>query len=101
MLVTISVAFLVLTGPTAIANYVHDEERPILSTITTGLQYLNHGINIILYCISGSRFRKELIQTLSCAKATGNVYANFTPITNTHSSGSMAHEVHSSKFLNI
>ena len=98
MLLAISVAFLILTGPIAIANNVYDIIPPTIFAVTLVLKNLNHGINCVLYCISGSRFRKELIQTLSCAKVTGNVNANLTAITNTCSSGSTVHEMHSSKF---
>ena len=66
MLLTVSFTFIILTGPIAFANSVfHGAAVPHViyrSCITA--QYLNHGINGILYCISGSRFRNELKKTL-------------------------------------
>ena len=60
MLLTISFAFVILTSPICINNLMKDPPR-LLYGITVILQYLNHSINGVLYCITGSRFRQELI----------------------------------------
>ena len=66
MVVTVSVTFLILTAPGGV-NYALRSfiqlwtipEYRIFMNITT---YLNHSINGILYCIVGTRFRRELFQ---------------------------------------
>ena len=64
ILITVSVTFLVLTGPANIAFAV----TLSLSRIVIGVLYfavaLNHSINGFLYCIVGTKFRKELIAKL-------------------------------------
>ena len=60
MLLTISFAFVILTGPICIDNLMRDPPN-LLYGISVILQYLNHSINGVLYCITGSRFRQELI----------------------------------------
>ena len=69
MLVTVSTVFIVLTGPIAFGLALYGED---LSAMVQGslilLQYLNHSINAVLYCITGSRFRHELMKVLGCYK---------------------------------
>ena len=68
MLLTISFTFIILTGPIVLINAIWPEgdySRLIFKVAIT-LQYTNHGINGILYYISGSRFRKELKHFLRC-----------------------------------
>ena len=62
MLLTISFAFMILTGPIVLLNSIWPNENyPYLSfEIAIILQYLNHAVNGFLYCLSGSRFRNEL-----------------------------------------
>ena len=61
MLLTVSFAFIILSGPIAIFQLFIGQEYPYwVFDITLTLQYMNHGINGILYCIAGSRFRNEL-----------------------------------------
>ena len=67
MLLTVSFAFIILTGPISLIHIW--TEVPVLAVdITVVLQYLNHGINRILYCVTGSRFRNELKRLFICAK---------------------------------
>ena len=61
ILIFVSFAFLILTGPIAIMHsYIIDDPPVIVYGVTVLLQYLNHSTNGVLYCISGSRFRQEL-----------------------------------------
>ena len=73
MLLTVSFAFIVLTGPIAVANVIWEEgTMPVLIfKSTAALQYVNHGINGILYCISGTRFRTELFKMFKCTRNLG------------------------------
>ena len=67
MLVTVSTAFIILTGPASVAVAVFGDAPPIMVYgVTVLLQYLNHSINTVLYCISGSRFRHELMKVFGC-----------------------------------
>ena len=66
MVVTVSVTFLILTAPAGVSDALWPHiviwtipEYRVFMNITT---YLNHSINGILYCIVGSRFRKELLK---------------------------------------
>ena len=69
MLVTVSITFILLTGPVSFAWVITSTIHPYVLVIIYPLSYLNHAINGILYCIVGSRFRNELINTLCCRKA--------------------------------
>ena len=69
MLVTVSTAFIVLTGPSAIGTAVYEGYMPVMVYGTVILlQYLNHSVNAVLYCITGSRFRHELMKVFGCYK---------------------------------
>ena len=83
MLLTVSFAFIILTGPIAFANAMWEIIPAVIFEITIMLQYLNHGVNCVLYCISGSRFRNELLKTFRCFKkspsrTTSTTATNFT-----------------------
>ena len=67
ILIMISTTFIVLTGPAAIMYSITNNPNPILTGIFYILLCMNHSINAILYCIVGSRFRQEVIRTLSCS----------------------------------
>ena len=67
MLLTVSFAFIILTGPISIIQ-IWKEVPLLVFDIMAVLQYLNHGINGILYCITGSRFRNELKKMFLCRK---------------------------------
>ena len=61
MLLTVSFLFIVLTGPYAFAySRIMGNPPIIVYCVTIILNYLNHSINGVLYCVSGSRFRQEL-----------------------------------------
>ena len=69
MLLTVSFAFIILTGPISIFHLFLGKEYPNwIYEITVVLQYLNHGINGIPYCVTGSRFRNELKNMFVCKK---------------------------------
>ena len=68
MLLTVSFAFIILTGPMSVYTSMIENDPPIIVYgITAILTYLNHSINGLLYCISGSRFRHELIDLFECS----------------------------------
>ena len=72
MVVTVSLAFLILTSPTAVVVLLYGwsslgKHFPLYRAFINITQYLNHSINGVLYCVVGSRFRKELF-TLICRK---------------------------------
>ena len=68
MVVTVSLAFIILTSPRAIDNAVGFElsVNPFSAFFVVSMQYLNHSINAILYCIFGEKFRKELFTVMPC-----------------------------------
>ena len=75
MLLIISFTFIILTSPILVANAVWPNSIPILIFKSLmAVQYLNHGINGILYCIVGSRFRDELKNLFICSKKNTRLY---------------------------
>ena len=68
MLVTVSMTFVILTGPLSVFYVITNDPPPLAYAITIILTYMNHSINAVLYCISGSRFRSELIDTICCRR---------------------------------
>ena len=66
MLLTVSFMFIILTAPISISLAISAKVHPIVHTVTSLLGYLNHGINGVLYCIVGSRFRNELKKVFCC-----------------------------------
>ena len=69
MLVTVSVTFMLLTGPLAIGTALEMQFHPMVQILVFTIpQYLNHSINGVLYCVVGTRFRKELTNVLCCCK---------------------------------
>ena len=67
MAVSVSCAFIILTAPNFIANHIYDEYVPYLVRIIVRVFLdMNYGINAVIYCITGSRFRKELLGLFKC-----------------------------------
>ena len=64
MLLTVSFAFIILTGPVSFILFLELNIPPFASIIAVALEFINHAINSVLYCISGSRFRNELKKTV-------------------------------------
>ena len=68
MVVTVSVAFILLTAPTAVSEALFGwwnplrHSFPLLRAFAIFTHYLNHSINGLLYCIVGSRFREEVFR---------------------------------------
>ena len=62
MLITVSVTFIMLTGPTAISVAIEGKAHPIEKLVLNIMQYLNHSINGVLYCLVGSKFRNEFMK---------------------------------------
>ena len=66
IVITVTMTFIVLTGPANIVSLVTIYSHPLLDSFLYISVALNHSINGLLYCIVGSKFRKELIATLYC-----------------------------------
>ena len=62
-LITVSLTFLILTAPVVFYGMIVTEENVIVEAIVILMRYTNNSINAVLYCISGSRFRNELMKT--------------------------------------
>ena len=71
MVVSVSVTFILLTAPTAVNvalwHYIKLSHIPTYSVFMYLTKYFNHSINGLVYCIVGSRFRKELLKVV-CGK---------------------------------
>ena len=64
MLITVSIMFIILTGPiAAIDNSVQVTVHAVIWAIVVLLRFTNNSINAVLYCVSGTRFRNELMKT--------------------------------------
>ena len=68
MVVSVSLAFLILTSPSAVysAADLWSFTHPLAELAVVYMIYLNHSINGILYCIFGQKFRKELLTLIHC-----------------------------------
>ena len=78
-LLLLSITFIILTGPVSIYPAITNASNPIAMTVFILVQYLNHAINAVLYCIVGSRFRTELLKTIKCGKEANSTNMNRTP----------------------
>ena len=76
MLVTASVIFVVTTVPVQIFYLIYRNLKHEVADITGNyvnlLVCVNYVINFLLYCISGSCFRREVIVMLTCRTGTAN-----------------------------
>ena len=66
ILITVTMAFIVLTGPCQVAFAITIHIHPLLLPFLYICVALNLSINGLLYCVVGSKFKKELIDTLCC-----------------------------------
>ncbi|XP_064630878.1 galanin receptor type 1-like [Lineus longissimus] len=74
MLTTVSVTFIVLTLPISVFYVVSsftnllpvNDLTWLIHDILTFLSYSNNGINFLLYCLSGSQFRREVCLMFRC-----------------------------------
>ena len=84
MVVTVSATFLLLTAPIgvqqAMFRYTSLVNSPFYRTFMNITTYLNHSINGVLYCIVGSRFRKELMDLFSRNQQKRNTSLNSTSV---------------------
>ena len=68
ILITVTMTFIILTAPANIVYAITNNVHPLLDPFIRLGVALNHSINGLLYCIVGSKFRKELIATLRCIR---------------------------------
>ena len=68
ILITVTITFIILTAPAQITFAITFNVHPLLEPFLYISLALNHSINGLLYCIVGSKFRKELIATLHCKR---------------------------------
>ena len=82
LLISAGLLYLFCTGPIAIyhiLNYIYWNEsseseynpelqayRTLWRSILENISYLTNALNILVYCVSGSRFRRELILMMTC-----------------------------------
>lgn len=80
MLLSVTSVFILLTAPSMglmivrkrgelyfdFTNYRDVAKYTLIRQIARILLYLNHGINFFLYCITGTKFRRELASLLRC-----------------------------------
>ena len=62
MVVTVSVTFIILTAPIS-ADQVTGRKLtpyPLYYVFMISMQYLNHSINGVLYCIVGTKFKRRV-----------------------------------------
>lgn len=83
MLIAVTMTFLLLSAPNVILicirhKYFDFSEKindfrdiavyRFVAMVTNFCLYLNHAINFFLYCISGERFRRDLLSMLRCTR---------------------------------
>ncbi|XP_041374812.1 growth hormone secretagogue receptor type 1-like [Gigantopelta aegis] len=83
MLLLVTFAFLILTGPMGIVLMLgryswHPETveekavSKLIHSIVDNMMYANHAVNFVLYCMSGRRFRDEVKDMFCCRTCRGN-----------------------------
>ena len=73
ILITVSLTFIILTGPVSIYYSIVKRTTDSLIYVVLHLpKYLNHGINGLMYCIAGSKFRHELMELIYCRKTSSD-----------------------------
>ena len=75
MVITVSIMFIILTSPVALDNATGSRltSNRVYHTFMVLMQYLNHSVNGVLYCIVGTKFRSKLIQIIRRRKRQKNV----------------------------
>jgi len=77
MLLVVSFAWLVLTTPFAVCGFIFavgDVNRELagllmpFKAVAFLLMYTNHAVNFYLYCITGRKFRRELLDALAACR---------------------------------
>ena len=69
ILITVSLTFIILTGPASLYySFVKSSYDPIVYALLHFPKNLNHGINSVMYCIVGSKFRQEFIDLICCGR---------------------------------
>ena len=83
MVVTVSVTFIVLTAPVAIDQALGRKltPNPVYFAFMVLMQFLNHSINGVLYCIVGTKFREELLKLFKCRKTTTDANYQISTVT--------------------
>ena len=75
MLVSVSVSFIVCTLPYAVLYQVDLNVSTYSYVVIILLMYTNHSVNIIVYYVSNSQFRREL-RKMFCCKLDSQVHPN-------------------------
>lgn len=66
MLLSVSLVFCFSTMPVSTYYAVTTNVPPLAKALLINLGYLNHSINFVLYCLTGSKFRMEVFKCLPC-----------------------------------
>ena len=75
MVIAVSLTFIILTSPVALDNATGSRlaSNPLYYVFMVIMQYLNHSVNSVLYCVVGSKFRTKLVQIFRRGKRPENV----------------------------
>ena len=75
MVVSVSVTFIILTAPVSIDQVTGRKltPYPLYYVFMISMQYVNHSINCVLYCIVGTKFREEMIKITKCHRKMSDV----------------------------
>ena len=68
ILITVSLTFIILTASRSIHNAMTTNIDQAVAIIYFLTQNLNHAMNGFMYCIVGTKFRKELLDLICCGK---------------------------------
>ncbi|KAL8574780.1 hypothetical protein ACOMHN_035323 [Nucella lapillus] len=90
MVLALSCAFVLLTLPMRVSQvwyhyrYSHGNEKPkyvplsvdVLLDVSFMLLYTNSAVNFILYCLTGTRFRREFCSLMCCRASSGGAVSS-------------------------
>ena len=84
MVVSVSLAFIILTSPRVVDNIfrLKFSETPLRNLLADIMQYSNHSINGILYCIFGEKFRNELRKIMQSCRRSESCSTSMSSVTN-------------------
>ena len=83
-------------------NYIYNMEYEAAKAISNVMVYLNHSLTFLLYCMTGSRFRVELIHLFMGARDDRSPYkAQYTAHVGQHSNPATPRATRSSSFASV
>lgn len=105
MIVTLSVLFFILEAPVLIfislmqESWKEDESTQLIWTVINLMMYTNHVINFISYCMTGTKFRRELLRLFIIKTTISTTFSKFSSLYSTKNKTNKANN-HQNQIIN-